>query len=156
GVPRSCHRLHLGGFEILGVWLPNFIPGRELNIAGNFCTFNPVVADGSPAWTGWQEINKMQVMSVYENRKLFGAFAMGMLFCAAGCSLIPAANAQTSSTAAKIEVKLSEYKIDMPKTVPAGSTTFEVTNIGQELHNFEIEGNGIEKRVGELIPGETK
>jgi uncharacterized cupredoxin-like copper-binding protein len=98
----------------------------------------------------------MQLMSVYENRKLFGAFAIRMLVCAAGCSLIPAVNAQTSSTAAKIEVKLSEYKIDMPKTVPAGSTTFEVTNTGKDLHNFEIEGNGIEKRVGELNPGETK
>ena len=98
----------------------------------------------------------MQVISVYENRKLFGAFAIGMLVCAAGCSLTPAANAQTTTSAAAIEVKLSEYKIDMPATVPAGSTTFEVTNTGKELHNFEIEGNGIEKRVGELNPGETK
>jgi uncharacterized cupredoxin-like copper-binding protein len=119
-------------------------------------TRNLVSADGSPAETGWQEIKNMQVMSVYENRKLFGAFAIGMLVCAAGCSLTPAANAQTTSAAGTIEVKLSEYKIDMPKTVPAGSTTFKVTNTGQELHNFEIEGNGIEKRVGELNPGETK
>jgi uncharacterized cupredoxin-like copper-binding protein len=37
-----------------------------------------------------------------------------------------------------------------------GSTTFKVTNTGKELHNFEIEGNGIEKRVGKLNPGETK
>ena len=98
----------------------------------------------------------MHMMSIYENRKLFGAFAIGVLVCAAGGSLTPAAKAQTSSTAAAIEVKLSEYKIDMPKTVPAGSTTFEVTNTGKEPHNFEIEGNGIEKRVGALKPGETK
>jgi uncharacterized cupredoxin-like copper-binding protein len=122
-------------------------------MAGNFCTCNPVLADGSPAETGWQEIDKMQVMKVYENRKLFGAFAIGMLVCAAGCN---AANAQTTSAAAAIEVKLSEYKIDMPATVPAGSTTFKVTNTGKESHNFEIEGNGIEKRVGTLNPGETK
>jgi uncharacterized cupredoxin-like copper-binding protein len=132
-----------------GCGSPNPIPGLEPNIAGNFCTCNPVLAAGSPAETGWQEINKMQVMSVDENRKLFGIFAIGMLVCAAGC-------AQTSASAATIEVKLSEYKIDMPKTVPAGSTTFKVTNTGKELHNFEIEGNGIEKRVGELNPGETK
>jgi uncharacterized cupredoxin-like copper-binding protein len=98
----------------------------------------------------------MQVMSDCVNRKLFGAFAIGMLVCAAGCSLTPAANAQTSSTAATTEVKLSEYKIDMPKTVPAGSATFKVTNTGKVMHNFEIEGNGIEKRVGRLNPGETK
>jgi uncharacterized cupredoxin-like copper-binding protein len=109
-----------------------------------------------PVEAGWQEINKMQVMSVYENRTLFGAFAIGMLVCAAGGSLTPAANAQTSSAATTIEVKLSEYKIDMPKTALAGSTTFKVTNTGKELHNFEIEGNGIEKRVGELNPGEAK
>ena len=98
----------------------------------------------------------MQVTSVYENRKLFGALAIGVLVCAAAGSLTPAAKAQTSSAAAAIEVKLSEYKIDMPATVPAGSTTFEVTNTGKEVHNFEIEGNGIEKRVGALKPGETK
>ena len=98
----------------------------------------------------------MRVTSVYENRKLFGALAIGMLTCAASSSLTPVANAQTGPTTATIEVKLSEYKIEMPKTVPAGSTTFKVTNTGKEMHNFEIEGNGIEKRVGKLNPGETK
>jgi uncharacterized cupredoxin-like copper-binding protein len=119
-------------------------------------THNPVSADRSPAETGWEEINKMRLISVCRNRKLFGVFAISLLVCAAACGLTPAANAQTISTAAKIEVKLSEYKIDMPKTVPAGSTTFEVTNTGKEVHNFEIEGNGIEKRVGQLNPGESK
>jgi len=98
----------------------------------------------------------MQVTSVYENRKLFGALAIGMLVCAASSSLTSVGSAQTGSTTATIEVKLSEYKIEMPKTVPAGSTTFKVTNTGKEMHNFEIEGNGIEKRVGKLNPGETK
>jgi uncharacterized cupredoxin-like copper-binding protein len=79
-----------------------------------------------------------------------------MLVCAASSSLTPVANAQTGLTTATIEVKLSEYKIEMPKKVPAGGTTFSVSNIGKEVHNFEIEGNGIEKRVGKLNPGETK
>ena len=98
----------------------------------------------------------MQVTSVYEKRKLFGALAIGMLVCAASSSLTSVGNAQTGSTTATIEVKLSEYKIEMPKTVPAGGTTFKVSNTGKEMHNFEIEGNGIEKRVGKLNPGETK
>jgi len=55
-----------------------------------------------------------------------------------------------------VEVKLSEYKIEMPKSAAAGSTTFMITNTGKEVHNFEIEGNGIEKRSGELGAGETK
>src|SRR5260370_30577389 len=76
--------------------------------------------------------NKMQVTSVYENRKLFGALAISMLVCAASSSLTPVANAQTGSTTATIEVKLSEYKIEMPKTVPVGSTTFQVSNTGKD------------------------
>jgi uncharacterized cupredoxin-like copper-binding protein len=43
-----------------------------------------------------------------------------------------------------VEVKLTEYKIEMPASVSAGATTFKVTNTGAETHGFEIEGNGIE------------
>ena len=43
-----------------------------------------------------------------------------------------------------VEVKLTEYKIEMPASVSAGATTFKVTNTGDETHGFEIEGNGIE------------
>jgi uncharacterized cupredoxin-like copper-binding protein len=46
-----------------------------------------------------------------------------------------------------VEVKLSEYKIEMPASVSAGATTFKVTNTGKETHGFEIEGNGIEKAL---------
>jgi len=46
-----------------------------------------------------------------------------------------------------VEVKLTEYKIEMPASVGAGATTFEVTNTGEETHGFEIEGNGVEKAL---------
>ncbi len=46
-----------------------------------------------------------------------------------------------------VEVKLTEYKIEMPASVGAGVTTFKVTNAGEETHGFEIEGNGIEKAL---------
>ena len=46
-----------------------------------------------------------------------------------------------------VEVKLTEYKIEMPASVTAGATTFTVTNTGEEIHGFEIEGNGIEKAL---------
>jgi uncharacterized cupredoxin-like copper-binding protein len=46
-----------------------------------------------------------------------------------------------------VEVKLTEYKIEMPASVRAGATTFKVTNTGEETHGFEIEGNGIEKAL---------
>jgi uncharacterized cupredoxin-like copper-binding protein len=46
-----------------------------------------------------------------------------------------------------VEVKLTEYKIEMPPSVGAGVTTFKVTNAGEETHGFEIEGNGTEKAL---------
>jgi uncharacterized cupredoxin-like copper-binding protein len=46
-----------------------------------------------------------------------------------------------------VEVKLLEYKIEMPDSVGAGATTFKVTNTGEKTHGFEIEGNGIEKAL---------
>src|SRR6202011_5640076 len=51
------------------------------------------------------------------------------------------------SAKGSVEVKLSEYKIEMPASVGAGTTTFNVTNTGKETHGFEIEGNGIEKAL---------
>jgi uncharacterized cupredoxin-like copper-binding protein len=46
-----------------------------------------------------------------------------------------------------VDVKLTEYKIEMPASVGAGLTTFKVTNAGEETHGFEVEGNGIEKAL---------
>jgi len=43
-----------------------------------------------------------------------------------------------------VEVSLSEFAIDMPTTLPAGPTVFNVTNDGEFPHNLEIEGQGIE------------
>jgi uncharacterized cupredoxin-like copper-binding protein len=62
------------------------------------------------------------------------------------------ANAETAATApnsakGSVEVKLTEYKIEMPTVVGTGATTFNVTNTGNETHGFEIEGNGIEKAL---------
>jgi len=46
-----------------------------------------------------------------------------------------------------VDVKLTEYKIEMPALIGAGATTFNVTNTGKETHGFEIEGSGIEKAL---------
>ena len=55
--------------------------------------------------------------------------------------------AETAS--APIQVTLSEYSIEMPATLPEGLTRFEIRNAGQLPHNFEIEGQGIEKMLEE-------
>jgi uncharacterized cupredoxin-like copper-binding protein len=56
---------------------------------------------------------------------------------------------ETAATApnSAVEVKLTEYKIEMPALIGTGATTFNVTNTGNETHGFEIEGNGIEKAL---------
>lgn len=56
-----------------------------------------------------------------------------------------------------IEVRLTEYRIEMPLHLVAGRTRFKVTNAGEEFHRFEIEGKGIEKEVASGVDaGETK
>ena len=57
------------------------------------------------------------------------------------------AAAMPNTANGSVEVKLTEYKIEMPATLSAGSTTFAVTNAGERTHGFEIEGNGIEKSL---------
>jgi uncharacterized cupredoxin-like copper-binding protein len=64
--------------------------------------------------------------------------------------------AQGDKAASPVEVRLSEYSIDMPHTLPAGPTSFLVRNEGKKNHSFKIEGPGIsgmlEKPIG---PGTT-
>jgi uncharacterized cupredoxin-like copper-binding protein len=56
-----------------------------------------------------------------------------------------------------IEVKLTEFAVELPKTVPVGKMIFSVTNAGTVEHNFEVEGQGIEQKFDiNLQPGETK
>ncbi|MDP9010468.1 MAG: cupredoxin domain-containing protein [Pseudomonadota bacterium] len=51
------------------------------------------------------------------------------------------------SAGESVDVKLTEYKIEMPLSVAAGTKTFNVINTGVETHGFEVEGNGIEKAL---------
>ncbi|MBA2445034.1 MAG: cupredoxin domain-containing protein [Nocardioidaceae bacterium] len=62
----------------------------------------------------------------------------------------PAAEASAPTVA----VSLSEFTIEMPMELPAGPTTFAITNAGTVEHNFEVEGQGIEEELPEnLAPG---
>jgi len=59
--------------------------------------------------------------------------------------------------AQKVEVTLTEHRIEMPRAIPAGKTAFVVTNSGKMKHNFEVEGQGIEKKfLATVDPSETK
>ena len=57
------------------------------------------------------------------------------------------ADANPSSAEQTVEVRLSEYRIEMPLQLRAGRTLFKVTNVGKMFHSFEIEGIGIEKET---------
>jgi plastocyanin len=58
---------------------------------------------------------------------------------------------------AAVEVVLTEFAIDMPASVPAGSVSFDIANSGTMAHNFEIEGQGIEESLDEdLDPNQAE
>lgn len=57
----------------------------------------------------------------------------------------------------RVEVTLSEHRIDMPKSLGSGKTAFVVRNSGKEKHNFMIEGEGIDKKfMTSLSPDESR
>ena len=59
--------------------------------------------------------------------------------------------------ACRVDVTLSEYKIDMPTSLKPGKTAFIVKNAGKKKHNFEIKGNGIDQKLrANLGPNEAK
>ncbi|MES1211657.1 MAG: cupredoxin domain-containing protein, partial [Acidobacteriota bacterium] len=58
-------------------------------------------------------------------------------------SLFSLCLAAAAEAADPVEVRLSEYAIEMPHTLPAGPTTFLVRNEGKNTHSFKIEGPGI-------------
>ncbi len=93
----------------------------------------------------------------------------GMLALAAACSRQqptagPASPAATSPVAASpaaggkiVLVRLLEHKVEMPKSLPAGPTTFQIANGGKEEHSFEVEGAGFEKKLATRIqPARTQ
>jgi plastocyanin len=84
-------------------------------------------------------------------------FNVRRCFCLAVISLLlltlaPLALAQANT----VNVTLVSFQIEMPASLPAGPTTFTITNDGTHEHNFEVEGNGIEEKLeANLRPGES-
>lgn len=55
-----------------------------------------------------------------------------------------------------IDVSLVDFEIDMPMAIPAGPTTFQITNDGMSEHSFEVEGQGMEEALAQnLMPGDS-
>lgn len=67
-----------------------------------------------------------------------------------------ARDATTAGQGDTVEVRLTDFAIEMPMRLPAGPTTFHVMNAGQAEHNFEVEGQGIEQELeSNLAAGDT-
>jgi uncharacterized cupredoxin-like copper-binding protein len=65
-----------------------------------------------------------------------------------------AATGGSAAPADTVQVNLTNFNIDMPNTLQAGPTVFQVENAGQSRHNFEVERGDIEKEFEQaLAPG---
>ena len=59
--------------------------------------------------------------------------------------------------ARKVDVTLTEHRIEMPTALKSGKTAFVVKNAGKQKHNFGVQGNGTdEKFLTNVSPGDTK
>ena len=88
------------------------------------------------------------------------AVVLGTLVLTTGEPLLMPADMEMGGTPAAaaeggaVAVSLTEFMIDMPAELPAGPTTFTITNDGTIEHNFEVEGQGIEEELPQnLAPG---
>ena len=61
------------------------------------------------------------------------------------------------SDARKVDVTLTERRIEMDREIPRGKTAFVVRNNGKERQNFKIEGQGLDKEfMIAVAPNDTK
>ena len=102
-------------------------------------------------------------------RKLLALFAIVIPLVFAACgdddSDTTSAASDTSSTETSTTVESSgggrrstisetEYKLDpSDPTTGAGTVTFNLSNDGEQVHNLEVEGNGIEEVSDDIDPG---
>jgi hypothetical protein len=70
----------------------------------------------------------------------------------------PAINPPVKTAAATppIQVQLTEYEIQMPDSIPAGASAFQIVNGGTMNHSLAIEGNGVSEKLGaDLTRGDS-
>ena len=61
------------------------------------------------------------------------------------------------SDARRVDVTVTEDRIDMPTQLRPGKTAFVVKNAGKSTQNFEVEGRSVDRKfVAAPNPGQTK
>jgi plastocyanin len=86
-------------------------------------------------------------------RRLLFLLPLSVLFAACGGSSSPAAGGGPVPQMIQIsekEYSLTTGTVTLSKT---GDYAFRVTNNGTIAHALEIEGNGVEKKIGDIQPG---
>ncbi len=79
--------------------------------------------------------------------------AAGLMFAAVTLAAAPALHTHDP---AAVNVRLSEWKVELPqRPIAAGAVTFAITNTGSIPHAFEVEGQGIEKATDVIMPGSS-
>lgn len=59
--------------------------------------------------------------------------------------------------AKRVDVTLTDKHIDLPKHIPAGKTAFVVKNTGSKGQNFQIKGEGMDKKfLMDVSPNDSK
>jgi uncharacterized cupredoxin-like copper-binding protein len=89
------------------------------------------------------------------------ALLIGLVVLVAGCGGGKSGSTKPAAAPAgggnTIQVKETEYHI-APSTIKiasTGSVTFDATNAGQIDHALELEGNGVEQKIGTISPGSS-
>lgn len=96
---------------------------------------------------------------------VFGLLSL-FLFAAACSPAAPISATQPAVQATQVGVPVTgnqtvnvtetEYKLDMPNTVKAGTITFNVSNKGTVAHSLEIQGQGFDQQLSsQLQPGQS-
>ena len=63
---------------------------------------------------------------------------------------------QTPSSERVVNVTLTEWRIEMPRTLPAGPYSFKITNNGKHGHTLKIKSADFEARLARnLNPGDS-
>lgn len=77
------------------------------------------------------------------------------LAAVASCLLVllslAVAFAAHAADTAQVEVRLTEYAIEMPSTLPPGPTTFALHNQGHKSHSFKLEGPGLQDMTPVIV-----
>jgi hypothetical protein len=79
-------------------------------------------------------------------------FTIGWAMALVACGRPADARHPASTPPVRVEVRLREWAIDLPDTLPAGPVTFAVHNVGHDDHAFRIHGHGIDTATRVLEP----